>query len=183
MTWAMQALAFVLVAQGGAQPPFAGDPDQKVEQTRPAIRTWTVNANGFSYNIEFSPGIPNAGQLVEMTVAVSRIPKTPHPRFGNRIPQADARFVLEMRDPDGKVVGRYRAHALPLTRGRYGLHFTPAKDGLHTITIAGQSNEGLAMKAETKLPVNVWPLPKELQGTGDDAGKIRRRRPIVLPKN
>ncbi len=192
MTWwrwpTALALALGLTAAGtaaraqGAQPPFAGDPDAKTEAPRPAIRNWTINAGGLSFSLEFNPGIATAGQLVEMTVAVATIPKTPHPRFGNRIPEAEARFVLEMRDPQGELVGRYRAHPLPLSNGRYGLHFTPAKDGLYEILITGKTAKGVDMRATTKLPVNVWPLPADLQGSGDDAGAIRRKRPIILPR-
>lgn len=196
MTWwrwptlAAQAMALtigvvagttVAHAQNSGGPPFAGDPDKKTEKPRPALRSWTVNAGGFSYSLDFNPGIPNPGQTVEIIISVARIPKTPHPRFGNRIPQGDARFVVEMRTPDGELVGRYRAHPLPLTRGRYGLHFTPTSDGLFGLTIEGKSSEGLALRASTKLPVNVWPLPEDLQGTGDDAGSFRRRRPLTAP--
>ncbi|MEM7678472.1 MAG: hypothetical protein AAF449_20980 [Myxococcota bacterium] len=180
-SWAAVAIAFGISA-AYAQP-FAGDPDAKDKKTKPpAIRNWTVNEGGFSFSLEFNPGVPDPGQMVEIIISVARIPSTPHPTYGNRIPQRGARFVLEMIAPDGARLGRYLAHPLPLTRGRYGVHLTPTQVGLHSLRIRGKSSDGRILRAETKLPVKVWPLPANLRGTGDEAGSIRRRRPIVVPR-
>ena len=189
MTWSrwLIAGALALVVSAGAQaeaqkPPFAGDPDEAVQKPRPPVRTWTVNAGGFSYSFEFTPGIPKAGELIEIMISVARIPTTPHPRFGTRIPQEDARLVLEVTAPDAKRLRRFRAHAIPRARGRYGLHVTALKDGLHGLRIVGRAKDGAELRAETKLPVNVWPLPPELEGSGDEAGSTRRRRPVIVPQ-
>ncbi|MEL7369327.1 MAG: hypothetical protein AAFN74_10475 [Myxococcota bacterium] len=156
----------------------SGDAKPEGDAAPPKTRSWTIDQRDFSYNLEFRPGVPNPGQMVEIIVSVARIPSTPHPTYGHRIPVSDARFVLEMSAPGGRAIGRYRAHPLPLTRGRYGIHFTPTAPGLYGLRIRGQSSKNDRMEAETKLPVAVWPLPKDLRGTGDATGR-RRRGPIA----
>ena len=76
-------------------------------------------------------------------------------------------------------MGRYLGHSVPFSRGKYGVHMTPKADGIHSLKLEGTTEKGLKMDVEVKLPVNVWPLPKELQGTGD-APSSARRRPIKL---
>ena len=67
---------------------------------------------------------------------------------------------------------------MPLTKGRYGLHFTPSQEGLYTLTLKGKTAKGEALSAELKLPVKVWPLPAELEGTGAAGAGSGRRGPI-----
>lgn len=179
----MTAAGAAAHAQEAPRPPFAGDPDAEVEKPRPPVRVWTVNGGGFSFTLEFSPGIPKAGQMVEIMISVAKIPGTPHPQFGHRIPEENARFIVEFTKPSGEPAARYRAHPIPLSRGRYGLHVTPMTDGLYDLRILGKSSDGADLRADTKLPVDVWPLPKALDGTGDDAGQTRRtRRPVIVPQ-
>ena len=113
-------------------------------------------------------------------VTLNEIPKRPHPTFGSRVPIQEARLVIELSSPTGAVVGRYLAHDIPLSRGKYGIHITPAEDGIYTMTLRGSTPDGEALKGELKLPVNVWPLPEALQGSGAAGKKSGRRRPIKL---
>lgn len=173
-------LAFNASAEDG-KPPFAEK--AKPPPPKPEERAWTTSQKGedktFQYDFLFKPGIPNPNQLTEVMVSVNEIPKRAHPQFGNRIPQQNADLVIELTSPAGEVVGRYRAHAIPLSRGKYGVHMTPKQDGLYTISVRGTTEAKDTLTTELKLPVNVWPLPKELEGTGE-ASRTARRRPVKL---
>lgn len=162
--------------ESAAQPTKTDEPPP-----RPKLRNWTVNRDGFSFSFEFNPGIPKAGELTEILVLASEIPKTPHPRYGTRVPLAKAKMTLEALAPNGDSLGRYLLHEMPLANGKYGMHLTPANEGIHSLRLRGKA-KGKELSADVKLPVDVWPLPKELQGTGDEAGGRTSRRPIASPK-
>ncbi len=177
LTMGLVSLSAVAFAQS---PPFADGPDTKPGGPKPANRTWTVNQDGFSYTFSFEPGIPDANQVTEITLFVNEVPKTPDPKFGNRVPLTNARITVEAVNPAGESLGRFLAHALPLAAGRYGMHLTPAQDGIYTLTLKGKTAAGKTLAAEVKLPVNVWPLPAELEGSGAaEAGGATVRRPLI----
>jgi hypothetical protein len=162
-------------------PPFGER--KKAPPPKPAERQWTVTQEGerkFAFSFNFKPGIPDPDQLTEIMVNINEIPKRAHPTFGSSIPMQKARVELDLLSPGDEVVGRYLAHAIPLSRGTYGLHMTPAQDGVYTINLRGKLEDGTEVKASVKLPVNVWPLPKELQGAGTKTKTTSRRRPIKL---
>ena len=155
---------------------------EKAPPPKPKTRTWTVKTTGdasFTFRFDFAPGIADVDKVLETVVTINQIPEKADIKFGRSVPQQNAVFSLELIDPRGKAVGRYKAHAIPFSRGKYGVHMTPKMDGVHTIRLAGKTDKGVKMSAEVKLPVNVWPLPKELEGSGD-APASARRRPIKL---
>jgi hypothetical protein len=158
------------------KPPFADGPDEAAKPAeKPASRNWSVSNKTHAFTLSFAPGIPDANQTTEILVLANSIPKTPHPTFGTRVPLKDARLLLEFTNPAGEVVGRYLAHPIPLSAGKYGVHFTPTQAGLYTIGVKGKTAEGEDVAAELKMPVAVWPLPKELEGSGDpEGGNVRR---------
>ena len=145
-------------------------PPKPAERTTSA--TQTSKTGSFAYEFDFKPGIPDPGLVTEIIVSANEIPKTPHPRFGSRVPLQSAHVVIELTSPAGELVGRYLAHPLPLQRGKYGLHVTPAQDGIYTLRLVGKTESGAALEAETKLPVNVWPLPPELVDTDQPIADI-----------
>lgn len=161
-------------------PPFSDGPSQAASATKPAERTWTVKAGDMAFTVGMKPGIPDPDVVTEIMIAASFIPKTPHPRFGNRVPMEAASVTVEVSSPGGEVVGKFKAHEMPLSTGKYGLHFTPAQEGIYTLAIRGTSADGKELSANIKLPVKVWPLPAELQGSGDDADKGGGRKPVKL---
>lgn len=166
--------------EGKKKPPFADGPE-KEEAPKPAVRNWTVNEKGFSFTFSFAPGIPDPKQMSEILILANKIPKTPHPRYGSRVPLKNARITLELTNPAGELVGTYLAHAMPLSRGKYGLHFTPTQEGIYKVSLSGRTQSGEELAAKLDFPVAVWPLPKELQGSGDDAGGQTVRRVIRKP--
>lgn len=156
-------------------PPF-GDAPKQADQPKPAERVWNVKSGDFAFIVMMKPGIPDPDQLTEVIITANSTPKTPHPRYGNRVPIDDATITVEMSSPGGEVVGRYLAHAMPLSSGRYGVHLTPAQHGIYNLSIRGMTADGKGLSADVKLPVKIWPLPAELQGSGD--AEKGGRRPI-----
>lgn len=187
MNWCRAALLSLPIAifatnamAQDAKPPFADGPTEKAKP-KPKSRTWTVTAEGFSMSYLFEPGIPDPGQVTEIMIVASSVPARPHPRYGSRVPLNKARIFVEVTNPAGESLGRYVAHALPLTSGKYGLHFTPGTEGIYTLRITGKTADGKDIKSSVKLPVAVWPLPDELKGSGDGEGARTARRVIRKP--
>lgn len=186
MTMLMVA-APTATAMAAESAPFADPPPTSQEATAtqtekaantepPPVRVWTTRQDAFVFTAEFKPGVPKPGQLTEILFSASSLPKTAHPRFGTQVPMNDAHLTLRFESPRGEDLGRYLAHALPLTKGRYGLHFTPSERGIYRLVLEGKTSEGSAVRAEFALPVNVWPLPDALQGAGDSAhAQVSRR--------
>jgi hypothetical protein len=158
-------------------PPFA---DKGPTQTtpKPGERTWTVKSGEFAFTVGMKPGIPDPDQVTEILIAANAVPKSPHPKFGNRVPLEGAQLIVEVSSPGGEVVAKFKAHEMPLAAGRYGIHFTPGQEGIYTLAIRGKSADGKTLVADVKLPVKVWPLPAELQGSGAEADKSGGRAPI-----
>ena len=176
----MLVVPLALMATPALAQPFADGPDAtKDVGPRPERRTWTVKSGSYAFTLEFNPGIPAANQVTEIMVLAGSIPKTPHPTYGNRIPLSDARITVEATNPAGQSIGRFLAHPFALQAGRYGLHLTPTQDGVYELFIQARTAEGEKVEARVKMPVNVWPLPKELEGGGEDVGNSGRRRPVI----
>lgn len=159
-------------------PPF-GERPKSADKPKPAERSWTVGQEGkFVFAFNFKPGIPSPDEVTEILFTANAIPKTPHPRFGSRVPLENADLVVEVTSPGGELIGRFRAHSIPGSAGKYGLHFTPAQDGIYVLALKGTTEDGAALTAQVKLPVNVWPLPADLEGTGEDKGSATGRKPV-----
>jgi hypothetical protein len=168
-------------SDGEKKPPFADKP--KAPPPKPAERVMEAVQEGkFAFTVRTKPGIPSAGEVTEVLINANSIPKTPHPSFGSRVPIDAAQLYVELTSPAGEVVGRYVAHAIPLSHGKYGLHLTPGQDGIYNLGIRGTAGEGLsgAVQADLKLPVNVWPLPPELENAEKGAGASGSRRPVKM---
>lgn len=162
-------------------PPFADAKPEAAAGPKPDRRTWGVaqeTENGkFSFNVDMKPGIPDPEQVTEIMINANQHPKRPDPVYGSNVPLEGARIVVEVTNPAGQLVGRYLTHAMPLTKGRFGMHFTPTQEGIYTLKITGKTAKGEALNSELKLPVKVWPLPPELQGSGTASGG--RRGPVT----
>ena len=172
--------AMTAMAQEAGDSPFKAK--EKAPPPKPKTRSWTTIEEGeskFSYLFDFAPGIAEADTLVEIYITINELPERAHVKFGKRVPQKNANLVAELFDAKGKSVGLYKVHGIPFSRGKYGVHMTPSSDGIHTIQLRGTSEAGKTLGTKVKLPVNVWPLPKELEGSGA-APASNRRRPIKL---
>jgi hypothetical protein len=155
------------------KPPFAEKP--KAPAPKPSERTVeALQESKYAFGVRMKPAIPAPGEVTEITVSANAVPKTPHPTFGNRVPLESAEIWIEMTSPAGEVVGRYVAHPVPLAHGKFAFHFTPGQDGLYNIGIRGTADGKDSVQADAKLPVNVWPLPAELENASKQAGDTRR---------
>lgn len=163
------------LAQAPAGPPFADGPDEPKLPPKPATRNWTVVKDAFTYQFAFQPGIPEAGKLTVVEMAGLEKPPVPDPKWGSTAPLVGAKFVVSLITPAGEIAERYVMHPVPLVDGKYALHLTPPGGGMYGLRVDGKLADGRKVQAEVKLPVDVWPLPKELEGTGDPGGAVRRR--------
>lgn len=163
-------------------PPFADGPDGPEVAPKPKTRAWTVVEGPFTFLFSFVPGIPEKDAVVEVMMSGLEKPSVPDPKWGTAVPLMDARFVAEHLSPAGEVVRRYLMHPIPLAQGKYGFHLTPEEVGIHGLRVVGRLADGRRAEANLKMPVDVWPLPKELEGSGDQGGTVRRtvvRKPIT----
>jgi hypothetical protein len=155
------------------KPPFAEKP--KAAAPKPPERTVeALQGDKYAFGVRMKPAIPAPGEVTEITISANAVPKTAHPTYGHRVPLESAELWVEMTSPAGEVVGRYIAHPVPLAHGKYALHFTPGQDGLYNIGIRGTADGKDNVQADAKLPVNVWPLPAELENASKQAGDTRR---------
>lgn len=161
-------------------PPFADKSDAPAVEPKPERRTWNAvtesEAGKMAFTFESKPGVPDVDQVVELVISANAIPKRPDPVFGSTVPLVDARLVLEATNPAGQLVSRTVAHALPQAKGRYGVHFTAAQEGIYTLRLRGKTAKGEVVDATMKLPVKTWPLPEDMKGTGDKLNELGGRK-------
>jgi hypothetical protein len=179
---AMLAASSALAEEGEKKgPPFA-DKKKAADQPKPADRTWNVLKEGpggkYAFSLAMKPGIPDPGQVTEVIITANALPVRPDPVYGSQVPLDGARIVVELTNPAGELVGRYLAHAMPLAKGKFGVHLTPSQEGVYTLGLKTRTAKGEEVSADVKLPVKVWPLPAELEGNGDKIGGGGGRAPI-----
>lgn len=165
---------------GRAAPPFAGDPDSDQLPPKPETRQWNVTTPSHAVSFLFEPGIPDPNQTTTITIVPSKRSKGSSP-LGGADAIEGARMIVTVKSPDGEVLGRYRTHPNPLSKSKYAFHYTPIVEGVHTLHVDGKAPDGKTFEAEVKMPVAVWPLPKELQGKGDAVPGGGVKRPITGP--
>ncbi|NJK88051.1 MAG: hypothetical protein HC923_00755 [Myxococcales bacterium] len=175
-------LSFSMLQTGRleAAPPFAGDPNADRLPPKPESRAWNHKTSGLVVSFLFEPGVPDPNQVTTLTIVPSE-PVGGTGLVGRTRPLEGADIVVTVKDPSGKKLGRYRAHPNPLSKAKYGLHYTPAVRGVHTVEVEGKLPNGKTFLAEAALPVDVWPLPAELEGTGDKVQGAGIKRPLSGP--
>lgn len=174
------AAGLLLVQPADGAPPFAGDPDAKELPPKPQTRLWNVNGPKVAVSFLFEPGIPDPNQ----TTTITLVP-TGRARGGAAIgsdPAIEgARMIVTVKSPEGEVLARTLAHPNPLSKSKYALHFTPSAEGIYTLAVDGKTPDGKTFSAEAQMPVSVWPLPKDLEGEGDEIEGGGVKRPLRGP--
>jgi len=160
-------------------PPFAGDPNAAELPPKPETRLWNVNGPQVAVSFLFEPGIPDPNRTTTITLVPTRSGKSAG--LGSDPAIEGAKMIVTVKSPDGEVLARYRAHPNPLSKSKYGLHFTPPGEGIYAVTVDGKTPDGKAFSASAQLPVSVWPLPKELEGEGDKVQGGGVKRPLRGP--
>lgn len=177
------AAGLVLATPASAEekppPPTDQAKPEEAPPPKPANRNWTVKSGRFAVTFATTPGIPEPDQVAEVLILAGMVPEHADPRFGQNQPLKDARILIHLTDPKGETES-YLAHPIPRAAGRYGIHFTPKHAGLYQLQLKGKTAKGQAVEAKMTLPVAVWPLPAELQGSGE-AGGPRVRQVIRKP--
>lgn len=159
----------------GAGPPFSDDPYADQVGERPEVRQWGVKSKDLAFVFVFEPGVPDPNQTTTITVEVQKA----NAGFGRQSRVEGASLVLSVVDPEGKDLGSQRLHALPLSRSKYATRLTPLKSGLYDLKVSGMTPQGKKVEVTCKFPVDVWPLPKELEGSGASGVASRVRAPLT----
>ena len=105
---------------------------------KPGIRTFHKKARDHEMFLTVVPGIPEVGRAVEMQLRAFKIPKTPHPQYGARIPMDNAIIVATAAHEKELTTSiDYLLHPIG-DPGTFGFHFTPVSKGYHNIIFAGE---------------------------------------------
>ncbi|GAB4295537.1 MAG: hypothetical protein Kow0090_10490 [Myxococcota bacterium] len=159
-------LALSALAQSPATPPATGEADAGVEEAappeeiaqKPPIRVLHQQSRNFELFLTVQPGIPEVGRVVEFLIKAYKIPKTPHPQYGGRIPM-DTAIIVATAAHESEISTSidYLLHPVG-DPGNFGFHFTPIRQGYHNIIFFGEF-EGEKFDVKFRVPVDVWPLP------------------------
>ncbi|MBW1811129.1 MAG: hypothetical protein JRJ87_23260 [Deltaproteobacteria bacterium] len=124
---------------------------------KPKVRTLQLKSGALLFNVRLEPGVPDPGQLVEVTIEMSEVPPVPDPIYGERIPIKDAEITAKVTDVDGAgYTMAYRVHTLQ-DAGSYGFHFTPARKDNYRLEITGVF-KNKRYSTTTRVPVGIWPF-------------------------
>lgn len=173
-TWTC-IVSLLFASSALAAPPFAGDPDADAVGPRPEKRTWGIAQGKIEVGFLFEPGIPTPGKVMTITAVPEEV--TGRGLAGRKRIEG-AEMVLTVTDPDGQEVGRFRLHAYPRAQAKYATHFTPTREGIYGLRLEGRTSAGV-LDGKLEMPVDIWPLPERLQGSG--ATKVKTRTPLRGP--
>jgi len=108
---------------------------------------------------EVAPGEVKKGKLVEMKLEIFKPLDVPDPKFGSRMPWRNLNLTATVVEPTGKKDAKtvYAIHSMGAP-GRYGVHFTPGRDGVIQVQITGEAGDR-SVNVTIPLHVGVWPPP------------------------
>jgi hypothetical protein len=153
---------------------------------RPATRTIPRKVGEMIYMLKMKPGVPEPGDMVELTIDVVQAVQTPHPVYGDRIPVGGAKILAKVaheKAPDAAL--KYQVQPFG-DEGTYGFHFTPEQLGKYLVTfsvlISGRDKDDVKFS----VPIGVWPLPADADmgdSLDDGQGKrgVKRQAGPVVP--
>jgi hypothetical protein len=138
---------------------FAGEPPKepapKGPESKPEMRSIQVKSGYLSFNILLRPGVPDPGQVVEITMDMAEVPPVPDPIYGERIPVKNASITASVTDAAGYSLN-YRVHSLQ-DAGSYGFHFTPMRKDTYQVTLKGVYKEK-KFNPDFEVPAGIWPF-------------------------
>lgn len=141
--------------------------EQKKAKPKPPLQRLRQTTDGFAYEVEIKPGVPEPGETVSLELDVAKILETPHPRYGDRRPVENANVVITVvgPTPEGKNerwVDARQAVALS-DPGNFGATFTAAAKGVYAAYIQGESKRAGRFGHSFALPYGVWPVPEDTE--------------------
>jgi hypothetical protein len=127
---------------------------------KPASRTLQFKTTKIEFLATVTPGIPEPGRPVTVSVHAMSIPLAQDANYGDRLPIENGLFTANVQHEAGK--GEPQVYQLKPTgeAGRYAAHFTPTTGGVWRFVVKGEFDK-LPVDAAFNIAVGIWPLRKE----------------------
>lgn len=204
MRRASMALALSLAVTAGTaqadegKKPSAGEARRAAassERPQTEERYIEKRSGEYLFKLTLRPGVLTPGRVANVNVEVLRLLDIPDPQWGDRLPmkgskpiatvQAPAKASRKSRRRAAPPPSRYRMW--PITNpGEFGFHFSPAHDGLYTLTIAGvdpsRGDDSLEPSSyEVSFRIGVGSEAEQTeQSQGTAAARRTARRPVGM---
>lgn len=149
----------------------------------------------YLFKLTLRPGVLAPQRVADVTVEVLRVLEIPDPQWGDRLPMQNSNPIATVQAPALETKrNRRRADPAPsryklwpiTNPGEFGFHFSPAHDGLYTVTITGtdpslgSDSLGTAgYEASFRLGVGTEAAQTE-QSQGTAAARRSARRPVGM---
>lgn len=131
------SLAF---GQGPIMPAGAEDAAESESPAAPATTLLRLRKDDHVFSVIVEPGAPQVARRVQLRLDLATIPATHDPTFGDRIPVRDASLVAVLTSPGQGGARKQALHPLG-GAGSYGLHWTPDRAGLWSLTVERSGGE------------------------------------------
>lgn len=148
----------------------------------------------YLFKLTLRPGVLAPQRVADVTVEVLRVLQIPDPQWGDRLPMSNSNPIATVQAPALAAKKNRRRAEPPPSRyklwpitnpGEFGFHFSPAHDGIYTVTIKGSDptlGEGLELvgyEASFRLGVGTEAAQTE-QSQGTAAVRRTARRPVGM---
>lgn len=206
MPRASTALTLCLALAAGAahaketKKPSAGEARRAAAATKesPEERYIEKRSGEYLFKLTLRPGELQPGRVANVNVEILRLLEIPDPQWGDRLPMKGSRPVAVVQAP-AKESRRNRRRTAPAPSryvlwpitnpGEFGFHFSPAHDGLYTLSISGVDptlGDALldASSYEVSFRIGVGSESAQTeQSQGTAAARRTARRPVGLRTN
>lgn len=137
----------VQVAEEEAPPQegFVGEPGE--------VR-YSLRRGEYLYAVTIRPGLPKAGEPVELSWTILKQLLIPDPYLGDRAPLEGVEVVAKVGGPEPEKVYLLHPGARP---GSFGHRFTPGRDGAYKVALARKDGRK-DVQVEVVIPVGGPPL-------------------------
>lgn len=177
------------MSAGEARRAAAADDSQSLDE-----RYIEKRSGDYLFKLTLRPGVLAPQRVANITVEVLRVLEIPDPQWGDRLPMMNSKPIATVQAPAVETKqnrrrtepapSRYKLW--PITNpGEFGFHFSPAHDGLYTVTITGSdpslgdSLELTSYEASFRLGVGTEAAQTE-QSQGTAAARRTARRPVGM---
>lgn len=149
----------------------------------------------YLFKLTLRPGVLAPQRVADVTVEVLRVLEIPDPQWGDRLPMRGSKPIAIVQAPEQPAQKNRRRTTpapsryvlWPITNpGEFGFHFTPANDGVYTLTITGTdptqgdgSLELVSFEAKFRIGVGADADQTE-QSQGTAVARRTARRPVGL---
>lgn len=204
MRRASMAFAFALVLVAGTaradegRKPSAGEARRAAaasEQAQTEERYIEKRSGEYLFKLTLRPGVLVPGRVANVNVEVFRVLEIPDPQWGDRLPMRGSKPIATVQAP-AKESRKSRRRATPppsryrmwpiTNPGEFGFHFSPAHDGLYTLSVTGvdpsRSEDTLEPTSyDVSFRIGVGSEAEQTeQSQGTAAARRTSRRPVGM---